>query len=90
MKTRLSGRLSPAAKKQLLTGAGRPVQALLQVAPVCDLPALREQLAALGATAGSWLEETRLLSAEIPADRLGEAADLPGVVYLDAATAYRR
>lgn len=90
MKTRLSGRLSPAAKKQLLTGAGRPVQALLQVAPVADLPALCEQLAALGAAAGSWMEETRLLSAEVPADRLAEVAELEGVVYVDAATAYRR
>jgi len=66
------------------------VNALLQVAPTADLPALRTSLEACGGRVGSWMEETRLLSVELPAGQLGEVADLPGVVYVDAATAWRR
>jgi hypothetical protein len=90
MKTRLSGRLSPEAKKRFLTAAEEPVSALLQVAPTADLPALRASLEAAGGRLGSWMEETRLLSVEIAAGRLEEVADLPGVAYVDAATAWRR
>jgi len=91
VKTRLSGRLSPGAKKRLLAAApGDVVRCLLSVAPAADVEALRRALAEHGATVQSWLEETRLLSADVPAERLAEVADLPGVVYVEAATGYSR
>ena len=89
MKVHLSSRLSPGAKKRLLGAApGEVVRCLLSVAPAADVGELQRALAERGATVGSWVEETRLLSADVPAERLGEVADLPGVVYVEAATGY--
>ena len=91
MKVRLSGRLSPQAKKLVLAAApDRPVRLHLQVAPAADRDALAKELEAAGATVGAWLEEPRLLAIEAPAASLERIAELPGVVYVDAATAYRR
>jgi hypothetical protein len=91
VKTRLSSRLSPGAKKRLLAAVpGEVVRCLISVAPATDVDGLRRALAERGATVHSWVEETRLLTAEIPAERLAEAGDLPGVVYVEAATGYSR
>lgn len=91
MKHRLSNRLSPAAKKAALTAPpGEPVHVLLQVAAGTDPEALRRGLEALGAKVSSWMEETHLLAAAVPASRLEEAADLPGITYVEAGAAYRR
>ena len=90
MKTRLSSRLSPGAKKQFLSaGTGDTFQGLLQVAPTADIPSLHRELAAVGGTVRSWMEETRLMSVEIPAERLPEVADFQGVTYVEAGTKYR-
>lgn len=90
MKHRLSSRLSPRAKKMALTGGEEvPVRALIQVAPAADPDELRGALAAVGAEAGSWSSETRLLVAEIPAGALARVAELPGVVYVEAESPYR-
>jgi hypothetical protein len=91
MKARLSSRLSPGAKKQLLSaGQGQVLKSLLSVAPAADVRDLRRELAACGATVHSWMEEARLLSVDIPVERLAEVADLPGVVYVEAETRYSR
>ena len=91
MKARLSSRLSPGAKKQLLGAAeGDRFHGLLQVAPTANLPVLRRELAAVGATIQSWMEEARLMSVDVPAARLAEVADLQGVTYVEAGTRYSR
>ena len=89
MKTKLSSRLSPGAKKQLLSAReGEILHSLLQVSPTADVPSLRQDLAAVGAAVRSWMEETRLMSVDIPAERLTEVADFRGVTYVEAATKY--
>lgn len=91
MKAKLSSRLSPTAKKQLLSAReGDMCQGLLQIAPAADVPSLRRDLAAVGASVQSWMEETRLMSVQVPAERLGEVADLQGVTYVEAAGKYQR
>jgi len=91
MIARLSSRLSPGAKKQLMGAAdGELFHGLLQVAPTADVPVLRRELAAAGATIKSWMEEARLMSIDVPADRLAEVADLRGVTYVEAGTRYSR
>lgn len=91
MKVKLSSRLSPGAKKEFLAARGAEVfHGLLQVAPAADLPDLRQNLAAIGGTVQSWMEEARLMSVDVPARRLPEVADLKGVTYVEAGSKYSR
>jgi hypothetical protein len=91
MKAKLSSRLSPGAKKQLLSAReGEVLHSLLQVAPTANVPGLCQELEAVGAAVRSWMEETRLMSIDIPAERLADVADLQGVTYVEAGTKYFR
>ena len=91
VKARLSRRLSPQARKLVLRQSREEsVRALVQVAPTADLEALRAELEGHGAKVSSWMEETRLLTIEVDVGHLAEVAELPGVTYVDVATAYRR
>ena len=91
MKAKLSSRLSPQAKRQFLTAAeGDVFHGLLQIAPTADVSGLRQDLTEVGATVQSWMEETRLMSVDVPAERIGDVADLHGVTYVEAGTRYSR
>jgi hypothetical protein len=89
-KRALPQNLSPKARKRLLTaGAGDVSRALVQVAPTADPAELGRQVTALGGTVHSWLDETSLLSLELPTSRLVELAALDGVVYVETGEPYR-
>lgn len=81
--------LSPRAKKSLLTATGdEVVRVLVQVAPIADDDALEQQIVEVGGTVGSRIGETRQLTVDLPARRLGELADLDGVVYVETGEPY--
>lgn len=89
-KRALPQNLSPKARKRLLTAAaGEVSRALVQVAPTADPAELGRQVAELGGTVHAWLDETSLLSLELPTSRLVELAGLDGVAYVETGEPYR-
>lgn len=91
MKRELSGKLSPKAKKAVLTA--RPealVTGLVHVSPAADRAALQQAIEATGTVVRSWLAQGGAVSVEAPAGRLEELAGLRDVVYVEAAERYSR
>jgi hypothetical protein len=88
---RLSKRLSPQAKKAVLTS---PPEALVlvmaEIGSVTQLAAVRRELARLAAVERSWSAESRLLTLETRVGDLAALAAVAGVVHVDLAAAYRR
>ena len=90
MKDALSRRLAPSAKRlQLRSAENDRATALVQVASTVDAEAFRREVEARGGMIRSWLRPANVVSVEFPARALSELADLPGVVYVEAAQAYR-
>lgn len=90
MNNALSSRLGPSAKKlQLRSPESTRVSSLVQVAPSIDPEVFRREVAERGGVIRSWLDQANLITVEIGARRLSELADLPGVVYVEAAQTYR-
>ncbi len=86
-----SSRLGPSARKlQLRSTETDRVSSLVQVAPSIDPDSFRREVADRGEVIRTWLDHANLITVEIPARRLSELADLPGVVYVEAAQAYRQ
>ena len=84
VKTRLPRSLSPRARKALLTAeSGTRIPVSIEFAPAADVAALTRELEALGARVRSADESTRLLDADVEADRLDQVADLDAVVYVE-------
>jgi hypothetical protein len=91
MKSRLSDRLSPRAKKAALrVQPGERVHVLLSVSAKADLAELRRALEALGAEISSISPETRTVAAAVPGDALSAVAAMREITYVDAASAYTR
>lgn len=87
MKRTFSSRLSPQAKKAALRSTPEAwASVLVQVAPQSNAEDLQHELEDLGARALRWMEETKLLAAELPAASLEAVAELPSVVYVELAT----
>ena len=85
-----SARLGPSAKKLLLRAtADERVSSLVQVAAAVEPEAFRREVERAGGTVRSWLAETNVVTVEIGARQLAVLAGLPGVVYVEAAQAYR-
>ncbi|HEX6203783.1 MAG TPA: hypothetical protein VF100_12335 [Thermoanaerobaculia bacterium] len=86
MKRRLPSRLSPDAKKRHLLGApGERVAVLVGVAPAADPDAVGAAVAAAGGELRAWLAEPRLLTADVPVERLAAIAEIDGVVTVETA-----
>ncbi|MCP4898598.1 MAG: hypothetical protein GY906_16620 [bacterium] len=91
MKSRLSKRLSPKAKKLALLGEeGQRVKAFVQLAPQADIDSLRDEIAGLRGLVTASMVETRSLSVEVDVDQLEKVANLKGVLYVDAGSRFRR
>jgi len=90
MKRRLSGRLGPRAKKTALTAAaGETVTVTVEVAPGTDPQILSRAVEEVGGTVRSFLAEAHLLTAELPAGRLEELADVEGIVQVEVRATWR-
>lgn len=86
---KLSSKLSPKAKKALLSAeGGEQVSCLLQIAPSQNVNALRRQVESLGGTIRSWMEETHLLSVDLDASQLNQLVDMDGVIYIETGERY--
>jgi hypothetical protein len=91
MKYRISSKLSPKAKKALLTAReGQRLSCLLEVSPSRNVQGLRRELEALGGEIKSWTEETHSMSVEMDASNLEDLANLEGVVYVETGERYSR
>jgi hypothetical protein len=90
IKRRLPKKLSPKARKLLLTARpGERCHALVRVGPAADRVEFGRQVAEAGGTVQAWLGEADLVSVELPADRLGELADADSVVSVEVGETYR-
>ena len=86
---RLSSKLSPQAKKLVLSGAkGKMVDGLLMVTTVVELSTLKEKLGGLNIQINSVNEKTRQLNISVPVDQLEPLVSQEGVIYFEAATTY--
>jgi len=90
MKHKLSGNMSPKAKKTFLRSAseGR-VASLLQMASNADEMRLRQGVENLGGKVRAWQPEMGTATADIDANRLAELAELDGVVYVEVGESYQ-
>jgi len=79
---KLSSKLSPTAKKQMMLGAGS-VEAMVEVAPRGDSEGILSAIRAAGAVESHWVQSPRFIGARIPVEALGDVADVDGVVYID-------
>ena len=89
MKTRLSNKLSPRAKKAaVLNSHQEMVDGHLLLAPNVDIKAIRDRLEDLSVSVGHYNKDTCQLSVSVPANQLNAVAHIDGVVYVEAATNY--
>jgi hypothetical protein len=85
-----SERLGPSARKLLLrSNEDERVSSLVHVVASIDLESFRREVERTGGTIRSWLADTNLVPIEVGAGHLSALADLPGVVYVEAAQTYR-
>lgn len=90
IKRRLPKKLSPKARKLLLTARpGERCQALVQVGPAADRAEFGRQVTEAGGTVQAWLGEAGLVSVELPVDRLGDLAGADSVVSVEVGETYR-
>jgi hypothetical protein len=64
------------------------VSGLVRLTPSADVADLQAKIAALGGKVRASMTEADLLSVEVPASRLSDLADLPGVSYVEAGERY--
>jgi hypothetical protein len=83
-------KLSPKLRKVALKASSDAlVRCLVELAPGADEAALERALTSLGAQTRSRSTEARLLTIDIPANRLSALDDIQGIVYVEAGERYR-
>jgi hypothetical protein len=85
MPPQLSKRLGPRARRLVQSSPPQEViSALVELSPTADQQTLQDEINRLGGRVRSWLTELRACTAEVPASRLTDLADLEGVSYVEA------
>ena len=90
MSHRLSRKLSPKAKKLLLTESCQheKMSFLIRVSPDRSVEEICRAIRSLDGKCRTVLEETDLLIVELEAGKLSTLAQIEGVVYIEPATPY--
>lgn len=87
MKTKLSNKLGPQAKKAAITGSkGTMIDGHLIVTANADMEAIKDSLKSLQVELGHYNKDTHQLSIHVPTHQLKAVVEINGVVYLEAAT----